>query len=139
MQVLRRGDQDGIDVLVFEQPPVVEVRLGAGSDVADLLQPARVDVGDADAFGVGAGQRLAQNLRAAVAGADDAQADAGRWRPARLAVARVPASPVATLPIKMRRDCIGTDCSFIKPRTIISNEFCLCPREAVAGKPAGGS
>ncbi len=59
VQVLRRGDQHGIHGLVFEQAPVVEVGLDAGSDLLDLLQAARVDVGGADALDVLQRQRLA--------------------------------------------------------------------------------
>ena len=62
MQVLRRGDQDGVDGLVVEQVAVVEIRLGVGRDLLHIFQPAGVDVGGADAFHIRAGQRLAQDL-----------------------------------------------------------------------------
>ncbi len=75
VQVLWRGDEHRIHVLVFQQSPVVGVGLDAGSDLLDLLQAARVDVGGADAFDVFERQRLAQNLLAAVARADDADAE----------------------------------------------------------------
>ena len=76
VQVLRRGDQDGVDILVLQQAAIVEVGLGVGRDAFHVFQAAGVDVGRADAFGVGAGDRLAENLGAAGAGSDDADADA---------------------------------------------------------------
>ena len=42
----------------------------------DVFEAARVDVGGADAFDVFAGERLLEDLGAARAGTDDAQADA---------------------------------------------------------------
>ena len=76
VQVLRRGDQDGVDVLVLQHAVVVQVRLGIGSDLPGLFQPPRVDIGRANALHVFQGQRLAQNLRSARAGPDNSQADA---------------------------------------------------------------
>ncbi len=76
VQVLRGGDEDGVDVLVVEQVAVVEVGLGVGRDRLDVFEAPGVDVGGADAFHVVAGERLLQDLGAAGAGADDAEADA---------------------------------------------------------------
>ena len=76
VQVLRGGDQDGVDVLVFQQVAIVEVGLGVGRDLLDIFQAAGVDVGSADAFHVLAGERLLEDLGAAGAGTDDAEADA---------------------------------------------------------------
>src|SRR6185369_16719775 len=76
VQVLRRGDQDGVDGLVVEQVAVVEVGLGVGRDLLHFFQAAGVDVGGADAFDVRAGHRLAQDLRPAGPGPDDADANA---------------------------------------------------------------
>ncbi len=76
MQVLRRGDEHRVDALVVQQVAVIEISLGAGRDGARVFQALGVDVGDAHEFGIGTGQRLAHDLRAAVAGADDAEANA---------------------------------------------------------------
>ena len=76
VQVLRGGDEDGVDGLVVQQVAVVEVGLDVGDDALHRLQALGVDVGRAHELGIGAGHRLAQDLEAAVAGADDAQADA---------------------------------------------------------------
>ena len=62
VQVLRGGDQDGIDVLIVQQAAIVQVGLGVGRDLLDVFQAAGVDVGGADAFDVGAGERLAKDL-----------------------------------------------------------------------------
>ena len=75
MEVLRCGDEDGVDVAVVEQAAVVEVGLGAGRDSLDVFQAAGIDVGGADAFHVLAGEGLLKDLGAAGAGTDDAEAD----------------------------------------------------------------
>ena len=76
VQMLRGGDQYGIDILVLQQAAIVKVGFGVGRNAFHVFQAAGVDVGRADAFGVGAGDRLAENLGAAGAGSDDADADA---------------------------------------------------------------
>jgi hypothetical protein len=76
VQVLRRGDQDRVDILVLEHAPVIEIRLRIGRDLLDVLEAACVDVRRADALHTFAADGLLQNLRAARAGSDDADADA---------------------------------------------------------------
>src|ERR1022692_1098374 len=76
MQVLRRGDEDRVDALVVQQVAVVEIGLGGGRDGARVVQALSVDVRDAGEFRVGTCQRLAHELCAAIAGADDADANA---------------------------------------------------------------
>jgi len=72
----RRGDQDRIDALVFQQVTVVEIRLRIRRNLLHIVEAARVDVGGPDAFHVLAGHRFAQDLRPARARSDDADADA---------------------------------------------------------------
>src|ERR1700729_3564047 len=102
VQVLRSGDEDGVDSRVIEEMPIVGIlaggggdgaRLfqaaggdvghagtprvggaGGGSDGARLFQAAGVDVGHAGTLSVGAGEGVAQELGSARAGADDAEA-----------------------------------------------------------------
>ena len=76
MEMRWSGDDNSIDGRIFEQTAVVEVGLGGGRNGAGFLQAARVDVGDPDAFGVGAGEDFAEEFSAAGAGAEDAEADA---------------------------------------------------------------
>src|ERR1017187_4515444 len=75
VEVLRGGDEDGVDVAVVQQAAVVEVGLGVGRYLADILQAAGIDVGGADAFHVLAVERLLEDFGTAGAGADDAEAD----------------------------------------------------------------
>ena len=76
MQVLRRRDEHGVDGFVVEQMAVIEISLGVGRDLLDLFEPVRVNIGRAHAFDTGQRNGLAKDLRAAVARADDAEADA---------------------------------------------------------------
>src|ERR1039458_3120770 len=75
VEVLRGGDEHGVDVAVVQQAAVVEVGLGEGRDLPDIFQAAGIDVGGADAFHVLAGEGLLKDLGAAGTGADDAEAD----------------------------------------------------------------
>src|ERR1019366_9319597 len=75
VEVLRGGDEDGVDVAVVQQAAAVEVGLGVGRDLPDILQAAGIDVGGAHAFHVLAGEGLLKDLGAAGAGTDDAEAD----------------------------------------------------------------
>ena len=75
MQVLRRGDQHRVDVLILQHAVIVQVGLGVGRDIFGLLEALGVDIGGADAFDVFEGDGLAQNFLPARAGSDDAEAD----------------------------------------------------------------
>ena len=103
--MLRRGDQDGVDALVVEQIAVIQVGLRVGRNLLGVFQPLGVDIGEGDKLGVGTGHGFAHILHAAVAGADDAEADAvvGSQN---IDTANVPARPEATFPMKLRRDCM---------------------------------
>ena len=76
VQVLRGGDEDGVQVLVVEQAMVVQVGPGAGRDRLHGLERLGVHVGGAHTFHVGQGDSLLEDLAAAIANADDADADA---------------------------------------------------------------
>ncbi len=76
MEVLRGGDEDGVDALVVEQAAVIEIGGGAGDELLGVFEAAGVDVGEGDEIDIGAAQRPAGDLRAAVANADDARANA---------------------------------------------------------------
>ena len=73
MQMLRRGDQDGVDALVVEQIAVVEVSLGVRRDLLGVFEALGIDVGEGHEIGVGAGHRLPHDLHAAVARTDNSQ------------------------------------------------------------------
>ncbi len=75
VQVLRGGDEDGVDFLVLEHAAVIEVRFGSGGDGFDSLQGLGVDVGGGHAVDVGERDGLLEDLPSAVAGSDDGEAD----------------------------------------------------------------
>ena len=75
VQMLRRSDQDRVDVLVLEHPAMVQVRLGIWRYLLNVLQPARIDIGGADAFHVLTGECLLDDLGTTGAGTDDPEAD----------------------------------------------------------------
>ena len=76
MQVLRRGDQHGVDRLVVEQLAIVAVGRRPRRDRLGLVEPPGVDVGDRRRLDVRAADRGLQDLLAAPAGADQAEPDA---------------------------------------------------------------
>src|SRR5262249_15237199 len=76
VEVLRGGDQDGVDILVFKKTTMIQIRFGVGRDRFGGFEGFGVDVGDTDAFDIGGRDRLLKNFPAAVAGSDDADADA---------------------------------------------------------------
>src|SRR5664280_992144 len=75
VQMLRGGDEDGVDILVIQQAAIVQVGLSGRRDLLDIFQAARIDVGGADAIHVLAGERLLQDFDTARARTDDAEAD----------------------------------------------------------------
>ena len=76
VQMLRRGDQDGVDGFIVEQVAVIKKRLRAGHGFLGFLEALGIDVGEGGHFRVGAGDGFAHQLHAAIARADQAQADA---------------------------------------------------------------
>ncbi len=71
------GDDDGVHVLEFEQLAVVLEPLGAGADLLRReVEVGLVDVADGDDLGVGLLEEAVEHLVAAVAQADEAEADA---------------------------------------------------------------
>ena len=75
MQMLRRGDEHGVDGFVFEHEPVIKVGLDAGDARFGQFQLRGVDVRDGDEFGIGAIDRFLCDLGAAVAIANDGHTD----------------------------------------------------------------
>ena len=77
VQMLRRGDQDGIDAT--DRRAAAGNRhtsSRAGREFRGVGEAAGVDIGEGGEFGVRAGNGFARELRAAVAHADDADAEA---------------------------------------------------------------
>ena len=103
MQMLRRGDQHRVDGLVVQQAAVIQVGLGAGGDVLSLFQTLGVYVGRANALHILQRNGLAENFLPPAPG--PIMPSRTRWfAPMALDAAKVPARPVATLLIKLRRD-----------------------------------
>ena len=75
MQVLRRGDQHGVDGFVVQQPAMIQIAGGIRGKLLGILQPARIDIGECGKIDVGALERPARNLGSTVANADDSHAD----------------------------------------------------------------
>jgi len=73
MQMLRRGDQNRVEILVFEHEAVIDEGLDRGRDGLGSLALFGIDVADGGEFGVGAVEGIAHNLLAARAVADDAE------------------------------------------------------------------
>ena len=74
VEMLRGGDEDGIHRGIFEEAAIVDMLAGSGRDGAGFFEAAGVDVSHAGAFGVGAGEGVAQEFGATGAGADNAEA-----------------------------------------------------------------
>src|SRR5206468_9988878 len=75
MQVLRRGNQDGINGRVFQQVPVVQVGLRLRRDRGALLETFGIDVGETGELRVGALERGSDQRFTARSIADDAEPD----------------------------------------------------------------
>src|ERR1017187_5422696 len=76
MQMLGRGDYHRVDRAIVQQLAVVQVQLGARSEPGRIFQATRINVGDRDALGVRAGQRLSQQFGPTRAHPDDAETHA---------------------------------------------------------------
>src|SRR5581483_2842828 len=76
VQMLRRGDDHGVDAAIFEQVPVIEVRAGLRCNLLGTLQALGVDIGDACELGIGTRKGFAHQHGAAVARTDDPKPDA---------------------------------------------------------------
>ncbi len=105
--MLRRGDDHRVDGGIFEETAGIRISSGVWCEVQSFFEPAGIDVGEGYEFSVWAGGGFTGELSAAVADADDADADAvtgaedttrGKWVPARL---------VATFPMKFLRVCMS--------------------------------
>ena len=108
MEMLWSGDQDRVDRLIVQHMAVVDVSLRVRRQFLRAFEPPRVDIGEGDEFGIRAGDGLPRDLRAAISDPDDAEADAVIRGASTRPVARLPARPVATLPMKFLRVCM--DC-----------------------------
>jgi hypothetical protein len=71
--MLRRGDQDRVDVLIVEQLPKVLVGLDRRNERLHLIQPAGVNVRGGDSLGIGASHGGLEDLLPAAAVSDDAE------------------------------------------------------------------
>ena len=73
MQMLRRGDQHRVDRFVIQQPPIVVIRRGRREPAFFASsRRRRVNVGESREIDAGQGNGFPHQLRAAIAGADDA-------------------------------------------------------------------
>ena len=111
VEVRRRGDHHGVQRGVFQQAAIIGVTLEPDRALG-AFETLRVNVRESRNFRVGARPDLAHQFHAAIARADDADADRSA-APSTSAgpTARVPAIPVATLPIKFRRESIYFECT----------------------------
>ena len=75
MQMLGRGNQHGVDALVFQQMAVVKIRFGVGRKFARFFQASGVDVGRAYDFGIGTAKRETHQLLSSRSRANDAEAN----------------------------------------------------------------
>ena len=76
VKMLRRRDDHGVDGRIVQQTPVIAMDRRAGRNRRGRLQALGIDVGKSRDFGVGAGPDMIDQLHAAIARADDADADA---------------------------------------------------------------
>ncbi len=76
MQVLRGRDHNRVDGLVLEQPPIIEIRRRTGRETLGAIELLGVDIAEGDDLGIRAGADVVEQLRGAVAEADEADADA---------------------------------------------------------------
>src|ERR1700730_1219696 len=74
VQMLRGGDENRVDRFVLQEVAMVEERLGRGHDLLGLFQAAGENIGKRDQLGIRAANGLANELHAAITGADQAQA-----------------------------------------------------------------
>src|ERR1051325_10864226 len=76
VQVLRRGDDHGVDGFVVEQASMVEIRRSRGDQALRALKLLGVDVAERDDFRAGAHRAVMESLGAAIAKANEADTDA---------------------------------------------------------------
>ena len=74
--VLRRGDQHCVNTGIVKQPAKIGISLDVRDITLHFIQAARVKIGHRYPFNVGALQRGLENLLAAAAASDKADADA---------------------------------------------------------------
>ena len=75
VEVLRRGDQHGVERFVFEKIAMIEIRFSVWGKLLGGFQARRVDVGEGRNFDIRTSYGVARNFRAAGAYADDPDAD----------------------------------------------------------------
>ncbi len=74
--MLRGRDHNRVDGFVVEQPPVIKIRRRTGRETLGAIELLRVDIAEGDDLGIRAGANVVEQLRGAVAEADEADADA---------------------------------------------------------------
>ena len=74
VEVLGCGHQHGVDALVVQQGAVIVIGLGARRNAPGLVEPLAIHIGGADALDVVAAHGFEQDLLAALARPDDADA-----------------------------------------------------------------
>jgi hypothetical protein len=75
VQVLRRGDDNGVDRLVVQQTAVIQICGRGRHQPLGVVEPLGVNIGESNEVDVRAVQRPVNQLSAAVAHTDDAHAD----------------------------------------------------------------
>ena len=53
VEMLRRGDQHGVDGFIVEQVAVIEIGFGVGNDLLGVVQALGVDIGERNDLGIG--------------------------------------------------------------------------------------
>ena len=76
VQMLRGGDEDGVERRIVEQSAGNRRTSSRRARASGVVEAAGVDIGERREFDVGTGDGFARELRAAVANADDADAEA---------------------------------------------------------------
>jgi hypothetical protein len=76
MLMLRSSDEDSIDALVVEQLPEIPVGFYLRNKFLNLIQATSVNIGDSNAFNVGAAQGNLEDLLTSSTGPNQADPDA---------------------------------------------------------------
>ena len=123
VQVLRGGDQHGVDAAIVEQAPEVRIGLDARSEALHFIMAPGVDVGHRHGLGIRATRRLLQNLLAAPAGADqpDAHAVVRAENPRRAARALGSETPPS------KRDTSGSPENLFEKSTTTGHDYLSIP------------
>src|SRR4051794_5490006 len=76
VEMLGRGYEDRIDVLIFKEVPVVQVSFGVRREFFRVLETACIDIREGNEVGVWTRYGFASDLRSAVTNSDDAEPNA---------------------------------------------------------------